>query len=616
MRLLLSLLAFFLCVNTSSYAQNLFPDEIATTNDENESLPVEVLLEEAEQLFIEDRPLDARTKLLAVLKKDPENYRAHTLLSSYYLVHVGHFRLALKYIKKAMAVFKDERGPAPYTTLEDKLQHAHQLHLLSQARLNLDDYEGALSALEQYEKAGYYQDWYPGSKAWVLMKLGRLSDAIKVARLGLLSGGEQGRTLNILGILLSMTGDREQSLQVFKQAISYELSMGSMGQPATPLNNSGEVYREIFEEQNAEKFWSKAVTLPDGCEHILPSLNLAIVKLEKLDLKQASKSIDNFEACVAQYPLRNGEEHRALVHFARGRIALYAGQIDEAIDHFQKTLVRRQWFGKIGASVHDLSIAANLSLAESYDAKRNRLELSKTAGTLASVKSLWERNELQFKSWWLKRRARQILIEDLNDAEDVFVRHTDSVLDYSYLGYVFEEMDSKLVRKKIASIASKDKRSAAQVYYDSYLYLSGSSKSEKLSSLLQRTRPDYDAALQLRLLVHAAAETSRSSNNYRLLANKIFRLSPPALANAGLPLPVNLSTGDQNIEADLKKSAFLVSNSLKNEHIISHTFVDGEHTLKFFSRSGGGYKFTVRGGNFTDVINQLTHTVFRITLSS
>ena len=135
----------------------------------------------------------------------------------------------------------------------------------------------------------------------------------------------------MLGILLSMHGDRDESLKIFRQAIAYELSEGNLGQPATPLNNSGEVYKEIFSEDSAESSWLKATSMPDGCDHVLPSLNLSLLYFDELNLDGAKRAMDSFESCIAQYPLRNGEEHRALVSLARGRIALLSGNPDLAI---------------------------------------------------------------------------------------------------------------------------------------------------------------------------------------------------------------------------------------------------------------------------------------------
>ena len=303
-----------------------FPDPDGGNDDNKSALE---LVTEAAQLFSDERLLDGRTKLLKALHKDPKQYRVHMMLSGYYIQHVGHFRLALRYALQAQELFFAKNGRPPYNDYVTESEHKQILYLLAQSRLNLDNYQGSFDTLEEFNSYGYYEEWYPGTRSWVLMKLGRLDEAIKVAKLGALSSLESGRALNMLGILYSMKGEREQSLAVFKKAIEYELSLGSEGEPATPLNNSGEVYKEAYQDDRAESSWLKAISLPDGCEHVLPSLNLAVLYIDQLNFKGAKRAIDSFESCVAQFPLRNGEEHRAFVQFARGRIDMHTGHRSE-----------------------------------------------------------------------------------------------------------------------------------------------------------------------------------------------------------------------------------------------------------------------------------------------
>src|SRR3712207_9038468 len=49
-------------------------------------------------------------------------------------------------------------------------------------------------------------------------------------------------------------------------------------------------------------------------------LNLTLLYIDQLKFDSAAATIDGFQRCIAQYPLRNGEEHSALVSLARGRI--------------------------------------------------------------------------------------------------------------------------------------------------------------------------------------------------------------------------------------------------------------------------------------------------------
>ena len=211
--------------------------------------------------------------------------------------------------------------------------------MLSEAELNLDKYEDSLNTLERFEK-NYWMNWLPGSKAWVLMKMGRIKEAIKVSKKGLIEGAEPRRTWNILGILLSMQGQREQSLKAFRQAIISE--MMSSRQAATPLNNSGEVYRELFRDAEAELAWIKALEMSDGCEHVLPSLNLAHSYIEQLRLFQAERTLNDFEACFKKSADREDSEHRTLLALAKGKIALRKNNIELADQLFQTAMADQQ----------------------------------------------------------------------------------------------------------------------------------------------------------------------------------------------------------------------------------------------------------------------------------
>lgn len=203
-------------------------DELGPSSSDDDKTADE-LIRDAGLLLRTDRPLDARTKLLKAIQKDPKAYRAYYLLSGYYIVHVGHYRLALKYIKRAQELFEEQHGKPPYSSQTLQMEHSNLIYYLSQARLNLDNYQGALDALDDYYALGYRGDWFAGSRAWILMKLGRIQEAIKVARQGILAGAEEGRTLNMLGILLSMNDQPQEALEVFRQAIANELSMGREG---------------------------------------------------------------------------------------------------------------------------------------------------------------------------------------------------------------------------------------------------------------------------------------------------------------------------------------------------------------------------------------------------
>lgn len=586
-------------------------------DDQNKS--AEVLMSEAEILFLDERWLDGRNRLLRALEKNPELYPAHRMLSAYYLTEVGHFKLALKYARRALELFKAANGEPPYRYFEQQMQHADFLHLLSQARLNLDDYEGALKALDQYAELGYVSDWYHASRAWILMKLGRLHEATLVARSGELQYSDPGRLMNVLGIVLSMSGKRQESIGVFEQAILVELSRGRLGQPATPLNNMGEVYNEIFEENRAESSWLRAMGMSDGCEHVLPSLNLTLLYLNQLKLRQAAETLTRFESCFAQYPLRRGDEHKALIHLARGRINLLAGNSVDALKHFDAARELKQWFGKIGASAQDLEAATLISTSQALRVEaRQAAALTPSFSLSQKVHSL-KNNAL---AWWFMRRAIQILTEDLNDLEDLRVRHTDSLVDYATLGDALERVPTEALRKQIAELNQEEYAAAAQPYYNAYLaqnLLAHGREREgqrTLQKTLESTRPVFDEALRLHLLLLALDQEHEGSDRYRSIVHEIFRLSPASLLNAGKRLPVRLVGQDGDIAEQLEETLFIGDSSPKTPYTVRFTNKSGQYILQFEAKDGMTSEVRVRGENLEEAGNEFIHALFRKEIKS
>ena len=567
-------LFFFSCVARVTHADDLDPfDRLfngSNSSDNAEDVipesdkSSEELVADASALLQDEKPFEGRTKLLSALKKDPKNYRAMMLLSGYYMQTVGHFKLALRYVLQAIEVFEEKEGKPPYEHYMARAEHQHLMYLLSQARLNLDDYQGALDALDEYTSYGYFDDWYPGSRSWILMKLGRLDEAVKIARLAAVSGVEQGRILNMLGILLSMKNERMQSLAVFKEAISYELSLGKQGQPGTPLNNSAEVLKELFEDNKAVAAWQKTLRLPDGCEHVLPALNLALISIEGGKYKQAEAGIRSFEECNAQFPLRNGEEHRALVALARGRILLRTGYPVRAMALFEEAQRSRQWFGKIGTDEEDMQAGTLQSLSQALAAQSNWLRATPTDSLYQKIANQAEAYTLSLRSWWLRRKAANLLGGKMLDFEDFEVRFTDSLLEYSTLGDVVSAFPPAAVQKKVGLVGEIDTRSDATSYYLAYQAASELAYGQKDSAidLYRRAaaslRETHDVALLNQIRTALLPLLVPRSSAYRNAALELYRSNPAWLKNAGLSLPIAIAGLDTDKRNTLESAGFIV----------------------------------------------------------
>jgi tetratricopeptide (TPR) repeat protein len=595
-------------------------DELGPSTDDTDKTADE-LVREASLLLATERPLDARTKLLKAIQKDPQKYRAYYLLSGYYLVHVGHYRLALKYIRQAQELFEKEHGKPPYSSQLLQLEHGNLLYYLSQTRLNLDNYQGALDALDLYSSYGYHAEWYAGSRSWVLMKLGRIQEAIKVARQGLLASSETGRTLNMLGILLSMNDQPQESLEVFRQAIAYEFSQGRSGQPATPLNNAGEVYKELFDDVKAESTFLRATSLPDGCEHVLPSLNLTLLYIEQHKMDAALSTMDAFQRCIAQFPLRNNEEHAALVNLARGRIDLHTGNVERAIKRFETSLQGTQWFGKIGTNQDDLAVAATISLAQALLRQNNILAFHQPATWAEWLEQRKTRTENSLRAWWLFRRARQMLIDDLNDIEDLTIRNTDSLLEYPTLGEALSGLSNSALSRRINAQRERDSRAVAKVFYDAYLaetersmFFSGASN-DGFDSVIQRGREGFDTLLKTHAMLRRMESLSPDSERYRELAYRVFYTAAPELRNYGFRLPVAIDQGKETKElrSSLEAGPFRDATGKGNLCTVAaaNASAPKKIALRFSCPSQSNKNRLVEGDTPGEVVNKLSDALFR-----
>jgi Tfp pilus assembly protein PilF len=598
-------------------------EELNATDDKDKS--AEELVRESLTLFQTEHLLDARTKLLKALQKDPENIRAHYFLAGYYLSSVGHYRLALKYAKRALELAEKKHGPPPYSDPRVQLDHSTILTYISQIRLNLDNYTGALETLDEFVSYGYYDESTAGSRAWILMKLGKIQEAIKVARLGVMTDTEPGRTLNMLGILLSMNDQKEEAIDIFRKAISFEMSLGTKGQPATPLNNVGEVYRELFEDDKAESSFLRASGMKDGCEHFLPTLNIVLLYIEQMKYQAAATAIDNFLQCMAQFPLRNDEEYGALLKLARGRIDLHTGHLERAISRLEEALEGTQWFGKIGTNQNDLIAAANATLSQALDRRNNILSTYRPTSWSEWYEIKKERIDNATRSWWHMRKARQVLTNELKDIEDLIVRNTDSLLEYPTLGEVLKGLRRISLTRRIEQQRKDDTRGPAQVFYDEYLAESSLGFWHRnegvalLDTVIQRARPKYDELLRTQAMLNKMKVLDAESQAYQDLAYKVLLLGPAELRNHGLKLPVkvDVSGANKSLQSSFLKGPFLPSKNDSVPCVVRGTSdTDGKHRLVFSCTSAQTKNRVADDPDPNIVVNKLSNLVFQEEISN
>lgn len=502
--------------------------------------PAEHYVMQAKSKLASQEYFEAKKLLQQAIEADDENIEALYLLSGYYLDISSRYRKALQYAERAIKVFKSRYGEPPHSYLVKDFYRS-LLQLLHQCRLSLDDYDGALEVLNEIENG---PPWLDSSKAWVLMKQGRVEESLEFAEAGYrqarLYGSNVGHALNILGILQSMNNRKDEAVKTFQEAIKYEKSLGLAGQPGTPLNNIGEVYREIFDDDRALESFAASKRGKDGCDHVLSSLNLSILKIEHLDFVGAEKSLDSFLQCFKQFTLKSDEEHRALVELMRARIFYHRNDLPSALEMVNASLDHIQWFGKIGTDAFDLLAGALLTKVQILDGLIVAKEYD--LGT-----SWWQKNPfssfyLRVQGWWLIEHLKEILIRKLNDFEDLEVRNTDSIIEYGTLGEYTRYLPSGVLKRQVSSLDNYRFKTAKD-HYQNYLAWSlfeeGKSREalEVVDAILPGLRQN-DKLLKLNTLWLKWLIFEEIGTDNRKLAIEIFRMNPAMVAVKGIKLPV------------------------------------------------------------------------------
>lgn len=591
------LLFLTLCIPHTSHAIPGIDTETSdtATSIETESSPKkspETLLREGVLLYQTGRGIDARAKFEELLAVTPNDYQPYYHLGQYYLIDVGHFKLAYRYLKRARELFEDRytiMGPEFVENIKLQNEYSILLYLVAESALNLDFYEESLQILNEYAEL-YQSPWFPGQKAWILMKLKRVDEAIEVAKQGLLQGADPKRTWNILGILLSISGQRELSIEAFARAVDYEFTTRGSSQAATPLNNSGEVYRELFQDQYAESAWRTAIRLPDGCEHILPSINLSILYTDQLRIYQAMQTLADFEACFAQKPERKDTEHRTILALARGKLQIFLNNPKEAIRLISQAASDQQWFGKIGTNENDVKFAAWAALSQANVLEAERLLDTATESIAESLKNRALSWQHRIQAWWLNRTAKLFAVNELHDFEDLPIRHTDTMITYPLLGSLLADFDTASLKRRLERLIETDRRKEAIPYYKHYLarnYFKNGKSEEALSIAIQIQQKLLPHELLIKaeniaLMIKAEAESFfwwKKKEYYQkeaALIEELFLISPVHLRLYNIPLPIHLEIEDslskserKNINKFLLQRRFILSESENPEFKIT-----------------------------------------------
>jgi len=282
----------------------------------------------------------------------------------------------------------------------------------------------------------------------------------------------------------------------------------------------------------------------------------------------------------------------------------------------EQALANQQWFGKIGTSPDDMKAALYTTHAQILDAQNAHLSTRVPLNLFEQLAFVRQKISNALQAWWSYRKARQLLVEKLNEFEDMYIRHTDSMLEYTTLGDVLATFRPHTLKRHRTENVHYDKREYANAYYDSYLAQSYAKHGDTANAYrlweqaLSKMREPAEGLLKVHALLQQAHLQKRGSTARSKAVLQAFELSPSSVRNEGLRLPVVVKGGDAILDT-LQDSAFLPLNSGSLPYRIEHSFDGKLHFLKFVSATATVRDMTVQSESLIEAVNGLAESIFK-----
>ncbi|MCS6893052.1 MAG: hypothetical protein NZO16_00545 [Deltaproteobacteria bacterium] len=516
--------------------------------------------------------IDARDRLLNILKTDPNFLPAIILLMDYYAYYVSDPDEVLKYVDRAKKALT-YNSILLRSEYEDAIIQ-HEYNAYSQK----NQYEKALSILNSLEKRRYLPTWYASSKAWILFKLGRYDEAYSVIDKVADSFIELPNILNIRGILHGVRGDWEGAIADLKKASDIGRLIGDVD--LAPVNNLGEVYEEIFQENLAIQLYEEAIRGDKDCFGLLSYINLSLLYLDFLDVKSSTRVIQSYKKCVASFPFKSLKAYISLTNLVTARIEYIRGNFEEARRLSKWILDYEQQLGSIGTDVWDLKVAAIQTLLLANQALK-AIQNYRVSSFTEKLKSFILKIRLFVENFLYRKELIRIMRTKLRNFEDLKIRNTDSFLFYPFLGFELVNWPSKTTMSLLINQKKRDSRELAGQYYDLYL---ANFSDDYLPNLVRnqgKFRAYYDEALAVANLIFLLKK-NQNQNQILKWTSLLYDNWPPAFPVFKIKLPVIL-TGRK---ADISDFPFVQTISEKTRFMLDIREESGNFKLTFTDKLG------------------------------
>lgn len=237
------------------------------------------------------------------------------------------------------------------------LERLHEL----EKRENIDELVYHLVLSGQKEKAVEYLILHAKKMEYILN-----AEAISLWEKAyeLLDEGPSKKKLEILislGNLLIAEGENDNALNVFNQVLNDANILNSNKYIAIAKNAIGEIYIRRSQHEKAEKFILEAQKSAKNIGYLDGQLN-SIYSLNKIyiDRMNLDKAFENTQEAIKIANENNREEYCGLLYNQIGLIYYYEGNMDEAIECFEKSISYCQNIGNFVGSAKPINNLANI----------------------------------------------------------------------------------------------------------------------------------------------------------------------------------------------------------------------------------------------------------------
>ena len=371
------------------------PLEARLPSSDSASSQQTITLSEMQELMKTDKDLiDQRTRAEQILKKHPDDYKAHFLLG-YVLHHAeGDLARARFHLDKS---HKTVLKAAKRNDREAQQFYGIISYELLMVLTEMDQYADKVKLLQEMSSNMANGAYFTSLMAWPLMKMDKEDEARQIIQKSLNSGNLSARidAWNTLGALESDLGHHQAAYDAFdgllKEASRY------IKPNVTFYRNMGEACLPLGRYEEAEKYYSAATSLPfdDTC-FSNPHEDLASLYLGQARFNEAVRAMDKtLEWSRATKPFLY-QQSMAEVTQLKGMMQLELGLPAEAVNTIQLLVQRPDRRGGTSYRI-DQTEAGNLlcwRTALQTNLQRNRERLAATgffSGACTLIRYGWQR---------------------------------------------------------------------------------------------------------------------------------------------------------------------------------------------------------------------------------